>query len=63
MDEFQVTALFGHVFEQFSRDHPDFSGAKIIYAPPRRVDSATMIRYISLASELKVRSSTQMSIQ
>ena len=63
LDEFQVTALYRDVFEQFGLDHPDFSGAKIIYAPLRRVDSSAMARYISLASELKVRSSTKINHQ
>lgn len=33
LDEFQVTELYKTVFDSFKSDHPDFSGAKIIFAP------------------------------
>ncbi len=54
LNEFQVVGLYKQAFDQFKQDHPDFGGAKIIYAPLRRVDNATMDRIISLASQLKV---------
>jgi len=53
LDEFQVTALYSEIFEKFGRDYPDFSGAKIIYAPHRRANAAEITGYISLVSELK----------
>lgn len=54
LDEVQVTQLYKNVFDQFRSDHPDFSGAKIIFAPLRRADDATMTRYVELASQLRV---------
>ena len=54
LDKFQVVALYQEAFDRFTRHHPDFGGAKIIYAPVRRVDNDTMDRYISLAWQLKV---------
>jgi adenosine deaminase CECR1 len=54
LDPFQVVALYEEAFDRFTRDHPDFGGAKIIYAPVRRVDNDTMDRYMALASQLKV---------
>ena len=54
MDEIQVTELYQQVFDKFKRDHQDFSGAKIIFAPLRRTDNDTIARYVSLASRLKV---------
>jgi hypothetical protein len=49
-----VTQLYKDTFDRFKSDNPDFSGAKIIFAPLRRVDNATMTRYVELASQLKV---------
>ena len=46
--------LYKDTFDRFKNDHPDFSGAKIIYAPVRRVDNVTVAKYVSLASQLKV---------
>ncbi len=54
MDEVQVTQLYKDTFDRFKTDHPDFSGAKIIFAPLRRIDNATMTKYLKLASKLKV---------
>nr|CAH0104793.1 unnamed protein product [Daphnia galeata] len=53
MDEVQVTQLYKDTFDRFKNDNPDFSGAKIIFAPLRRADSATMTKYVELASQLK----------
>lgn len=53
-DEVQVTQLYKDTFDRFKNDNPDFSGAKIIFAPLRRVDTATMTKYLELASQLKV---------
>ncbi|XP_046633140.1 adenosine deaminase 2-like [Daphnia pulicaria] len=53
-DEVQVTQLYKDTFDRFKSDNPDFSGAKIIFAPLRRVDTATMTKYLQLASQLKV---------
>ena len=50
----QVTQLYKDTFDRFKTDYPDFSGAKIIFAPLRRVDNATMTSYVQLASQLKV---------
>ena len=54
MDEVQVTQLYKDTFDRFKNDNPDFSGAKIIFAPLRRADNATMTKYVELASQLKV---------
>ena len=48
------TILYKDKFDRFKTDHPDFSGAKIIFAARRRVDNATMASYVQLASQLKV---------
>ncbi|KZS10612.1 Adenosine deaminase-related growth factor C [Daphnia magna] len=53
LDEAQVTQLYKDTFDRFRNDHPDFTGAKIIFAPLRRADNATMSRYVELASQLK----------
>ncbi len=49
-----MTQLYKDTFDRFKNDNPDFSGAKIIFAPLRRVDTATMTKYLELASQLKV---------
>ncbi|KAJ2940164.1 hypothetical protein O0L34_g11729 [Tuta absoluta] len=38
---------------RFLKDNPDFIGAKLIYAPPRKVDCETMDEYIQLARKIK----------
>lgn len=54
MDEIQVVSLYKSVFDQFSQAYPDFGGAKIIFAPLRRVDNATMDSFIALVSQLRI---------
>lgn len=51
----QVMSLYQETFDHFRQNHPNFSGAKIIYAPIRRIDNSTLSEYISLAHQLKVR--------
>ena len=55
LDELGVAGLYKATFDKFKLDHPDFTGAKIIFAPLRRVDNGTMARYLSVAGELVAR--------
>ena len=54
-----MVSLYKSVFDQFSQAYPDFGGAKIIFAPLRRVDNATMDSFIALVSQLRVSPSLQ----
>ena len=54
LTQVQVIQLYKDTFDRFKTDYPDFTGAKIIFAPLRRVDNATMTSYVQLASQLKV---------
>ncbi|XP_026761160.1 adenosine deaminase 2-A-like [Galleria mellonella] len=38
---------------RFTKDYPDFVGAKLIYAPSRQVDNVTVEEYLKLAKILK----------
>ena len=55
LDELGVAGLYKSTFDKFKLDHPTFTGAKIIFAPLRRVDNATMARYLSVAAQLQAR--------
>ncbi|XP_066599285.1 adenosine deaminase 2-like [Prorops nasuta] len=48
-----VARIYKQVTERFSRDHPDFFGAKIIYAPFRQASHATLKSYLGVMRELK----------
>ncbi|GJQ88067.1 hypothetical protein Trydic_g12988 [Trypoxylus dichotomus] len=49
----EVTAIYKEVTEEFISTHPDFLGAKLIYAPVRNVDENTMQNYIEIIKALK----------
>ncbi|XP_013184067.2 adenosine deaminase 2 [Amyelois transitella] len=38
---------------KFVNDYPEFVGAKLIYAPPRKVDKATLTNYLDTARKIK----------
>ncbi|XP_049879501.1 adenosine deaminase 2-like [Pectinophora gossypiella] len=49
-----ITAkAYKKTIERFKKDHPDFYGAKLIYAPPRKVDRKTLDEYLKLARRIK----------
>ncbi|XP_047522966.1 adenosine deaminase AGSA-like [Pieris napi] len=40
-------------YKRFMKDHPDFIGAKLIYAPPRNIDIYKLDEYLKLAYKIK----------
>lgn len=49
-----VTAkAYNKVIKRFKRDYPDFFGAKLIYAPIRKVEREVMDQYIQFAKQIK----------
>lgn len=50
----QVVQLYKETFDRFQNDHPDFTGAKIIFAPVRRMNRDKMSKYLELAIQLMV---------
>ncbi|XP_023942041.2 adenosine deaminase 2-A-like [Bicyclus anynana] len=40
-------------FDRFKKDHPDFLGAKLIYAPSRRIDRDKLDEYLRTARAIK----------
>lgn len=49
-----ITAKSYHkVINRFKKDYPDFFGAKIIYAPIRKVERETLETYLELAKQIK----------
>lgn len=49
----EIMGMLKQVADQFLADHPDFLGVKYIYAPPRRVDNATMDVYLKNFWDMK----------
>ncbi|KAF2887287.1 hypothetical protein ILUMI_18886 [Ignelater luminosus] len=49
----QVAGIYKEVVDQFKKDHPNFIGARFIYAPSRKVNNATVENYIKIVKELK----------
>ncbi|XP_018325315.1 adenosine deaminase 2-like [Agrilus planipennis] len=52
-DEVEVAGLYINVLKKFKEDHPDFVGAKFIYAPMRLADNATAWKYVETVKTLK----------
>nr|XP_022918643.1 adenosine deaminase 2-like [Onthophagus taurus] len=48
----EVAGIYKQTLDAFMESHPDFIGAKLIYAPVRKVDNDTMNNYIDIANEL-----------
>nr|ABC50165.1 adenosine deaminase-related growth factor-like protein [Mamestra brassicae] len=48
-DAVETANTYKRVTEKFMRDYPDFFGAKLIYAPLKLVDKATLKEYIRIA--------------
>ncbi|XP_050353355.1 adenosine deaminase 2-A-like [Nymphalis io] len=49
-----ITAkTYRKTIEKFKKDHPDFIGAKLIYAPSRSVNRSQMDEYLRLAKAIK----------
>lgn len=51
----QVADLYVETLKQFQKDHPDFYGAKLIYAPIRAVNNDSVDNYIELLGELQAK--------
>ncbi|XP_057654421.1 adenosine deaminase 2-like [Diorhabda carinulata] len=49
----EVLGMYVHTFKKFQTDHPDFFGARFIYAPNRHVDNATMDEYVNTFRKLR----------
>ncbi|KAJ8711077.1 hypothetical protein PYW07_008319 [Mythimna separata] len=48
-DAVETAVTYKQVTEKFVRDYPDFFGAKLIYAPMKLVDKATLREYVRIA--------------
>lgn len=49
-----ITAkTYKKVIQKFKNEHPDFIGAKLIYAPSRKIDRFTLDTYLRLARAIK----------
>lgn len=48
----EVVGIYQDVVEKFKKDHPDFHGARFIYAPNRKVNSTTVDEYVELCLKL-----------
>lgn len=48
----EVVGIYRDVVEKFKKDHPDFYGARFIYAPNRKVNSTTVDEYVELCLKL-----------
>ncbi|CAH1640991.1 unnamed protein product [Spodoptera littoralis] len=51
-DSVDTAKSYKRVTEKFKKDYPDFFGAKLIYAPLKLVDRATVKNYIKIAKEI-----------
>nr|ARK19856.1 adenosine deaminase [Ampulex compressa] len=49
----EVAGIYQNIVNRFKKDHPDFFGAKLIYAPVRAVEESTMDVYISTMQQLQ----------
>lgn len=52
-NQLEVVGLYHETLMQFKHDHPEFWGARFIYAPFRRVSNETMDQYVRIFTELK----------
>ncbi|CAH0713585.1 unnamed protein product, partial [Brenthis ino] len=49
-----ITAkTYKKIIQKFKKDHPDFIGAKLIYAPSRKIERFTLDEYLRLARAIK----------
>lgn len=49
----EVLGMYVNTLKRFQADHPDFFGARFIYAPNRNVDNATMDDYVHTFKKMK----------
>ncbi|KAH0949286.1 hypothetical protein HN011_003508 [Eciton burchellii] len=49
----ELIEIHKNVIDRFVKDHPDFIGAKLIYAPVRAVDARTVDHYLETMTQLK----------
>lgn len=54
-DTVETAVSYKETVDMFVSDYPDFYGAKLIYAPLRKVDSKTVKEYIKIALDIKKR--------
>jgi len=52
-DQEHTLSIYDSVLESFKKDHPDFIGAKIIFAPYRKVDGTTFNDYMNSIIKFK----------
>ncbi|KAJ8970598.1 hypothetical protein NQ314_001132 [Rhamnusium bicolor] len=52
-DALQIVGLYYNTLKQFKKDHPDFHGARFIYAPRRRVSNRTVDEYVEIYFKLR----------
>nr|XP_023017868.1 adenosine deaminase 2-A-like [Leptinotarsa decemlineata] len=52
-DAVEVVGLYYDTMKKFQEDYPDFLGAKMIYAPKRRVNNNTLASYVYTFRKLK----------
>lgn len=48
----EVIGFYKEVADKFKQDYPDFNGVRIIYAPIRAVDEATVDKYVETTLEI-----------
>lgn len=51
--QLETAAVYKKITERFMAEHPDFFGAKLIYAPNRRVNLTQLDRYLTTLKALK----------
>ncbi|KAB0792371.1 hypothetical protein PPYR_14330 [Photinus pyralis] len=51
--EIETAGIYRFAVEEFKRDHPDFIGAKFIYAPMRMATTEEVKKYVNTVNELK----------
>ncbi|XP_037950031.1 adenosine deaminase 2-like isoform X5 [Teleopsis dalmanni] len=51
--ELDTVKIYKDTLDKFMKDHPDFIGSKLIYAPLRNVDDAAFDKYICTCIEIK----------
>ncbi|XP_055376937.1 adenosine deaminase 2-like [Condylostylus longicornis] len=52
-DQMNTLEIYNKTLERFKLDYPDFSGAKFIFAPYRRVDNETFNNYMESVKKFK----------
>ncbi|KAK4873083.1 hypothetical protein RN001_015112 [Aquatica leii] len=51
----EVAGIYKKVADKFKQDYPDFIDVRLIYAPVRNVNNATVEEYVNIVNELEIR--------